>query len=241
MYPSDKMHKSCVALSNEDVKKLRFNESDINTYVGPLEVLPSNVNGATRRQNLLERFDKAIGNITKKASMDAERRLWKGQSYIPRQVTPNNYKSARAPIVAGTSLTKGATAKAGAAMAVGIVLDAARAAILYDDMIRSLNKFSKITHMKHPESIGAVFTVSIIYLKVDRPYGRVPMFGGVYLAKLVNPVDDFYASDFVNKAINDICKPKFQTTQEKLERFNINNLDHPSLYESAILFVKCNW
>ena len=199
------------------------------------------MNGATRRQNLLEGFDKAIGNITKKASMDAERRLWKGQSYIPRQVTPNNYKSARAPIVAGTSLTKGATAKAGAAMAVGMILDAARAAFLYDTILAALDKFSQEIHIKYPNAIGAVFTIRIIYLKVDRPYGRVPMFSGVYLGKLINPSDNLYAYDYVTKVINEICKHKFQSPNEKLESISMSNIDNPSLYETANLFVRCKW
>jgi len=126
-------------------------------------------------------------------------------------------------------------------MAVGIIIEAARARILYDDITRDLKKFSKLIHMKHSNSIGAIFTVIVIYLKVDRPYGRVPMLGGVYLSKLISPIDNFSNCSYVNTVIDSICKPKLQSPEEKLERFNIPDLDHPNLYASAVLFVKYDW
>ncbi|MCP4324971.1 MAG: hypothetical protein GY787_24610 [Alteromonadales bacterium] len=240
MYPSNKLFKSCNVLSNEDVKKIRFKELGLKTFSGSLKVLANTVNGSSRKQNLLKAFDRGIARSDHKASLITERDNWKG-NYSPRATVPQSYKSARAPISAGTSLNKKTTTRGGVAMAVGIIIEAARAALLYSTIRDYLAAFSQKTHTKNPNSIGAVFTVTIIYLKVETSYGKAPVFGGVYLAKLISPSDDFYASEYVNVAINNICKPKFQATEEKIISININDLDHPNMYETATLFVKCDW
>ena len=126
-------------------------------------------------------------------------------------------------------------------MAVGIVLDKARAAILYRTIRKALDIFSKMIQTKNSNSIGAVFTIKILYLKVDTSYGRVPTFSGIYLTKLINSSENFYATNYVNNVIHDICVPKFQEPLEKLEQVKINELDHPNLYETATLFIRCNW
>lgn len=233
MYPSDKLYKSCIALSNEDVKNLRFKDQHLNATAGPLKILPNKVNGAARKQKLLEDIDKASRyNATKLT----DRLNWKGKN-----IPPARKGYGVAPISIGSSLTKKTTTRAGAAMAVGIVLDKARAAILYRTIRKALNIFSQTIHTKNSNSIGAVFIIKILYLKVDTSYGRVPTFSGIYLTKLINSSDNFYAIDYINNVIHDICVPKFQEPLEKIEQVKINELDHPNLYETATLFVQCNW
>ncbi|TOJ51587.1 hypothetical protein CGI36_25470, partial [Vibrio parahaemolyticus] len=74
----------------------------------------------------------------------------------------------------GSNLTKRTTGVSGTAMAVGIILQVGRSKILFKTMKKYLISFVEQTAKKYPNSKKAVFAVTIIYLKVEREYGRAP-------------------------------------------------------------------
>jgi len=233
MYPSNRLYKHCVEMTDNIVEKQKFNTTKHNSFAGPLSVRPNNNNGEKRKQSLLKTLDNTSYHQANKIT---NRLHWQGKN-----VPPTTKMRALAPITPGTSLSKRTTTVAGTALAVGIILQVGRAQILYKTIRGYLSEFSNKIHSKKPNSIGAVFAVTIIYLKVERSYGRAPIFSGVHLINLINSSDDFRSNTYINSIITETCQPSYKAKGEKLESININQLEHPNQYETATLFVKCDW
>ncbi|TON99621.1 hypothetical protein CGH44_24970, partial [Vibrio parahaemolyticus] len=87
----------------------------------------------------------------------------------------------------------------------------------------------------------AVFAVTIIYLKVEREYGRAPIFSGVHLLQVLDTTSNFNPIGFVGKMVSEVCQPRYRPKGDKLESINLGQLDNPDLYETATLFVMCEW
>ncbi|MGF1834423.1 hypothetical protein [Photobacterium sanguinicancri] len=233
MYPSNRLYKHCVEVTDNSVEKQKFNKTKHNSFAGPLSVPPNNNSGEKRKQSLLKALDNASYH---KANKITNRLHWQGKN-----VPPSTKMRAMAPIMPGTSLTKRTTTVGGTAFAVGIILQVGRAKILYKTIRGYLSEFSKKIHSKNPNSIGGVFAVTIIYLKVERSYGRAPIFSGVHLINLIDSTDDFRPNTYISSIITENCHPSYKAKGEKLESININQLERPNQYETATLFVKCSW
>ncbi|ENS1775602.1 hypothetical protein ACEZNI_003841 [Vibrio parahaemolyticus] len=233
MYPSSKMYNYCAQQLEGDISQQHFKNTKHNSYAGPLSKLPNNNNGEKRKQALLKKMDN-ISNY--KANKVTDRLHWSG-----KQVPPTPKFSSLAPITHGSNLTKRTTGVSGTAMAVGIILQVGRSKILFKTMKKYLISFVEQTAKKYPNSKKSVFAVTIIYLKVEREYGRAPIFSGVHLLQVLDTTSNFNPLGFVGKMVSEVCQPRYRPKGDKLESINLGQLDNPDLYETATLFVMCEW
>lgn len=116
-------------------EQMRFKQNDPNSLAGPLSVLPNNLNGQARNQNLRKALDHATNQ---QASKVTDRLLWRGKA-----MPPSPKVSALAPIKPSTTLTQNTTSAAGVAMAVGIILQVGRSKILYKTIQGYLEEFAQ--------------------------------------------------------------------------------------------------
>jgi hypothetical protein len=177
-----------------------------------------------------------LGQLDKQANFQqlkrADRLSWKGTSVPPVRPISN-----LAAIQPSTSLTKSSANKAGAAMAVGIVLDRARELILYQTIKSAVNSFSSKVQTKFSDTRGAILVVHVAYLKVATDIGRSPSLKGVSLVKALAPSESVNHQEFINERIFWTCNPSI--TKPPMAKMVDGYTENR--WGVANLFVECLW
>ncbi|GAA5217192.1 hypothetical protein ACFSJ3_14205 [Corallincola platygyrae] len=236
MYPVDSMYKACKQIEKEP-KFSDISDTPVKptSLAGPLEKLPNDLNGVKRKQSLLSELDRTLNIRNARA---ADRLYWKGQSSIPRSAT-----RALAPIVPSDSLNKRTTTTAGLAMAVGVVVQYARAVVLFEIIKKEAEKIARKAKDKYQDSAGCVLSINIKYLKVKRDYGRAPNLFSITVDKGLSAVSsiEFNSIKYIQNKVSNICKPALSPEPELQVKVDPEeSVDHGK-YGYAILYLKCEW
>jgi|GEM_PF-1808981 len=234
MYPVNKLFTSCIELRNDSVmESIPASSIKDSSLAGPLRKLPNDMTGEKRLQKLKERIDRS-SNI--KATMATDRAHWQN-----KEVIPSRHYTSVAPIQPSTTASNSMKAKGGRAMALGIVLQKARAMVLYDIVRQNTQILAKRVKASNPSACGCVLIVNIKYLKVEREYGKAPQLSQVTLDRLIFGTDEpsFESSAYVRGKISSLCEVSIRKSIDT--KFSIVHGETDESFSTAVLFIKCTW
>ncbi|MGF1725109.1 hypothetical protein [Photobacterium nomapromontoriensis] len=241
LYPSSSLKIYCYSIELEVGVSKSSKEDQINTYAGDLKKPIPEINGQSKKQKFLEKIDHANKSQYKHKNGIQDRLHWKNKASIPQvHQTPKLF----APIKPSTTMTSHSIRSASKAMAIGIVAQKARSQILTKVIKLTINEVANKVKTKHPNSKSAVLVASIYYLKANPDYGRAPNLRGVYFDGLIDYSKNIIPYNYVEEKIKSLCgnsnslKSDFEIYNEIID---FNNLNNRGAYDTASLFVLCEW